>query len=51
MSNRRPHFTKIPEWLNIYHPGKISVKSHEFHFYISRSELDQPVTLHIEDEE
>ena len=48
---RRPNFTHIPEWLNIYHPGKITINNPEFHYYISRSEQDQPVTLFLPQDE
>jgi hypothetical protein len=48
---RKPHFVHIPEWLRIYNPAKITINNPEFHYYVSRTEQDQPVTLYQQQED
>lgn len=48
---RKPHFTHVPKWMGIYNPGKITINNPEFHYYVSRSEQDQPVTLYVPQED
>lgn len=48
---RKSSFTRIPDWLKVYHPGKITVNNPEFHYYMARTEKDQPVTLYVVDDQ